>query len=772
MINNITAETINDILRKNVSILYKEGPIDNRIMEELAYCKFYFPDVFSQYEQEVLYVMGMFYKTDKPQTLFEKSLNVFREEIKNEYGYYYTPDQTLIRKNIKNSLYYSFSAPTSSGKSHVFRDLIKEAVNDIVVIVPSRALISEYYLTIIEMVSKEVLVLTFVDDINKAKAKRRIFILTPERATEIFKYKNIFNIELFLFDEAQITEEKIRGLKFDALVRRTIREFPNAKKVFAHPFVDNPDIHFKKHSITANNKLNSFREKTVGQLFYYTDNGHYYLYTPYEKTKRISPVLQDDNIVNKIIADNGTVLIYLSKSKIYDLRFLTEFQNFISILTPIENPSALELIERLRNYLGAGKTNRGKQSLLINLMKQGVVLHHGSIPLKGRVIIEEFIKQGYAKICFATSTLLRGINMPFDLVYIDNFWALTPLDFKNLIGRAGRTNEDKYLNVGCICCNKKDTSKIIDRIDEVCRLDENNNLDAPIDSFEEDEKDIVDAIQNNEFIDELNIPKIQYDRIANATSIKEATKDLLDLLIPNGYPITGDEYVALSNKERRRIKDCFSTIFVSSLRSKQITPAETRIISTSLHILLWKIQGKTFKETVLLRYNYITNKKEQRELEKAYKRNEISKEELDTKIQKMTLKFTQEAFSIPNKHKGLFPLFPDKTPISQCDYDRLVYDTYDYLDKVISLSLVDPINAALEIYYQETKDLRAKALQNYIKFGTNSPFDILLLRYGFDFEDYDWITPCINSISEDGIIFNDQINNLNEEQYKQIERYI
>ena len=442
------------------------------------------------------------------------------------------------------------------------------------------------------------------------------------------------------------------------------------------------------------------------------------------------------------------------------------------MLPPLENPLALEMIERLRNYLGAGKTNRGKQSLLINLMKQGIVLHHGSIPLKGRVIIEEFIKQGYAKICFATSTLLRGINMPFDLVYIDNFRLLTPLDFKNLIGRAGRTNEEKELNVGCICCAKKDISKIINRIDEVCRLDENNNLDAPIDSFEDDEKDIVEAIQNNEFIDELNIPQIQYDRIASEVSVKETIKDLLDLLMPNGYPITGDEYVALPKEERSRIKKCFSTIFVSSLRSKHITSAETRIISTSLHILLWRIQGKTFKEIVLLRYNYITNKKEQRELQKEYKQNKITKEYLDRKVQGMTLKFTQEAFSIPNKHKGLFSLFPDKTPIINCDYDRLVYDTYDYLDKVISLSLADPINAALEIYYQETKDLRAKALQNYVKFGTNSQFDILLLRYGFDFEDHGWIMPCINSITEDGIVFNDQIKNLREEQLKQIERYI
>lgn len=772
MINNITESTIHDVIRKDVDNLYKQGPINSRILEDLAFCKIYYSKIFEKYEQEILYAMGMFYKTSDPKTLFEKAINIFREEIKAQYGCYYTPDQTLMRKNISNALYYSFSAPTSSGKSHVFRDLIREVQKDIVVIVPSRALISEYYLSIIENVPKDVLVLTFVDDINKAKTSRRIFILTPERASEIFKYKNIFEIELFLFDEAQITEEKVRGLKFDSIVRRIIREFPNSKKVFAHPFIENPEIHFNKHDITDNSILNNFREKTVGQLFFYSDNEHYYLYSPYERTKRVSPVLQDDDLIRRIIAQNGTILIYLAKSKIYDLRFLTEFNHIISMVPEIEDDNAIHLIEELREYLGAGKTNRGKQSLLINLMKRGIVLHHGSVPLKGRLIIEKFIKEGHARICFATSTLLRGINMPFDLVYIDKFRDLTPLDFKNLIGRAGRTNEEKVLNVGYICCNKNNVTKIIDRMDEKCILNEENLLDGCVDSFEDDEKDIVEAIQTNEFFDEFNIPKVQYDRLLNTPNLMETTKDLLDTLLPNGYPLTGEEYISLSEQQRKKIKEDFSFLYVSSLRSPNITSAEARVISTSLHILIWKIQGKSFKETVQLRYNYITHKKEQNELKKKQKAGEISKEIYDEKIGKMTLKFAQAAFALPNKHTGGARLFPEGTLISNCDYDRLIYDTYDYLDKVISLSISDPINASLEIYYNETKDLRAKTLQNYIRYGTNSQFEILLLRYGFEYEDYEWLTPCVNSITEDGIDFNEKIHSLSEDQYKQIERYI
>ncbi len=772
MINNITAETVNDVLISNIFKLYKYGPVDDKLMEEIAYCKVYFPDVFSKYEQKILYIMGMFYKTSNPESLFEKAIDIFREEINDKYGHYYTPDQSLMRKNINESLYYSFSAPTSSGKSHVFRDIIKEAQNDIVVVVPSRALISEYYHTVVKMVSNEVLVLTFVDNINKLKTKRRIFILTPERANELFKRKSEFNIELFLFDEAQITEEKIRGIRFDALVRRVITEFPNAKKVFAHPFIENPGVHFDKHYIQNNNRVNNFREKTVGQLFYYIENNHYYLYSPYEKTQRVLPVRQVNDLLENVLSSNGTILIYLAKTKIYDLRFMREFDGIISKLPNVSDPNALALIEKLRGYLGAGKTLRGKRSLLIELMKKGIVLHHGSIPLKGRLIIEEFIKNEYARVCFATSTLLRGINMPFDVVFIDKFQQLTPLDFKNLIGRAGRTNEDNVLNIGSIVCAKNNVNKIVQRIGEICVLDETNSLDAPLDSFEDDSKDLVEAIQSNEFIDDLNIPKNQYERLLHNTTINDTVKKLIELLIPNGYPITGDDYIALNKKQKSEIKNCFSSIYIASLRNPDITPAEAAVISTSLQILLWKIQGKSFKQTVQLRYNYITRKKEQRELLKDLREDKITEETYKAEIDKLTLLYTQSAFSIPNKHMGAFRLFPANTPINKCDYDRLVYDTYDYLDKVISLSLVDPINAALEIYYLDTRDLRAKALQNYIRYGTNSQFEILLTRYGFDFEDSDWLISCIDDISEDGIDFNQGIYSLSKEQYELIERYL
>ena len=98
--------------------------------------------------------------------------------------------------------------------------------------------------------------LQFVENINKAHTKRRIFVLTPERAGELFKYKDSFNIGLFLFDEAQISEENIRGIRFDALVDRINKNFPTAKKVFTHPFISNPDAQLIKHNFTKESIYN------------------------------------------------------------------------------------------------------------------------------------------------------------------------------------------------------------------------------------------------------------------------------------------------------------------------------------------------------------------------------------------------------------------------------------------------------------------------------------------------------------------------------------
>ena len=112
------------------------------------------------------------------------------------------------------------------------------------------------------------------------------------------------------------------------------------------------------------------------------------------------------------------------------------------------------------------------------MIHQGhLVIHHGSMPLKGRLLIEEFIKNNHAKICFATSTLSQGVNMPFDIVWIDNFRNMDVLSLKNLIGRSGRSTMNRNsFDFGYTVVNSKSLNTFTRRYKETYDLRVLQNL--------------------------------------------------------------------------------------------------------------------------------------------------------------------------------------------------------------------------------------------------------------------------------------------------------
>jgi len=185
--------------------------------------------------------------------------------------------------------------------------------------------------------------------------------------------------------------------------------------------------------------------------------------------------------------------------------------------------------------------------------------------------------------------------------------------------------------------------------------------------------------------------------------------------------------------------------------------------------MLWRVQGRAFKEIIALRKRYIFNMPEREAIKKAYKNNEISYKEYRQKLAKLELHFTSPAAQLPNSRLQKLNLFRTSKEYS---YDVLMYDTYDYLDKVIGFSLSAPISAALLMYFQDTQDKRAERLANFIRFGTDDYSEIMLQRYGFVLDDMDWLLPCIDQVDENRILFNLRIFDLDEKRYSQIQRYV
>lgn len=88
---------------------------------------------------------------------------------------------------------------------------------------------------------------------------------------------------------------------------------------------------------------------------------------------------------------------------------------------------------------------------LAEMVRYGIAYHIGYLPSSIRARIEELFKSGNITVMFCTSTLLEGVNLPADNLFImENkifLSEMNTIDFRNLIGRVGRISFNLYGNV-------------------------------------------------------------------------------------------------------------------------------------------------------------------------------------------------------------------------------------------------------------------------------------------------------------------------------------
>lgn len=757
----INGENIEEIVSFVLNRIYTNGPTNISDMEILSYLSLYQKDVFEKYKKSILNYIGAFYKGTESNTLKSKVFSLYRDCIWEEFAHLYTPVQANIVHNISNNKCFSFSAPTSTGKSYVFLNLIKESQYDVVIIVPSRALINEFYIKLNNFIAdKSVNILTFIDKINTRKANRNIFIVTPERCRELFKYED-FNVELFLFDEAQLSdEESKRGLYFDSIVRRCQKSFPEAKFVFAHPFVTNPDSQIKKnHFNEETSKAFRYEQKNVGQLFMCMDEGRFYHFGVEKDLMGKTKVLYEGDPIETAIRNGKSILFYVSKSSILNKSFLNKFEKYINLCADLNTEDVDIYLDNLKRYTGGDTiANKNYFSQMLSLLRKGIVIHHGSLPLQTRIIIENFTKSGLCRLCFATSTLEQGINMPFDIVFLDRLEGSKPLSVKNLIGRAGRSTTNLDLDFGYVIINSSNKMSKFrsimlqnETLDDVSALETETIHDDDYNTFK-------DAILNGTFSDDYNLTNSELQKL-ESNEVHDIVKMLLDLVFPDNTLI-GINEISSDLKCKLDLYGYFIILYEMYL-GRSLVDAERDVLSTAIKIMLWRVYGKTFKNVCWYRYSYASKTKEREQRERQGK---------DTN--RIFANYLVGFHDIPNKMLKRYPLFDAKTLARDVDYDSIVYDTYDYLDKLIGFKLSDVYYAALKKYYLSNQDERALKLAKYIKYGTANERHIWMLRYGMSYEDIEVLGEHIEDIDETQITFKPSINNVPEEDRAVINRFI
>ena len=371
-----------------------------------------------------------------------------------------TDVQYAIKEKMLDEGFFSFSGPTSLGKSFIIKDKLydlarQDSLDDhcVVVLVPTKALITQTAADLRQLLRDvpkvNVAVYPSLPKFLRRKFKRTIFVFTPERLLR-YLANPVRDISYLIIDEAQkiIAEHDTRSSLYYHATVEVIRRFAT-KLIFASPSLDNPDIFLQLFGKATNGSM-ATRERTVAQQRYFidlVDRKQYYVSAMQRTMSELDvPPVQDD-IIDVILSKSGN-----SKSIIYvngSMKSAEFAMNLSARKNVVDDVQIDTLIDDVKGYIH-------KDYYLASTLRRGVAFHHGKMPQEIRESVERIFADPSSPVQFVvcTSTLLEGVNLPAKNIFIINDRHggrnFSEIDFNNLAGRAGRLTYDFSGNVVCI----------------------------------------------------------------------------------------------------------------------------------------------------------------------------------------------------------------------------------------------------------------------------------------------------------------------------------
>lgn len=391
---------------------------------------------------------------DTPELLLDKQLKEVYQKVPGTEKIF-TDAQYRLFEAIKDSNHFSFSGPTSFGKSFIMDAFInyiideRHGVDNIIVLVPTRALINQVSKRLkVEIKHENYRVMThpIVPAMYRRDNAKYVFVFTPERMIAYLSEKNNPLISYLFIDEAQkiIAKKDSRAPLYYQAV--SMAERKSIKLFFASPNIPNSDI-FLKLFDKSTDECMVIKEAPVSQNRFFIDFVE-------RKEKMFTESGKDDVFESFGNYNNlNELLLYIGSEKkniIYcnSVEDTINFAlSFSKVLEEKIDPRIDEVIKLIQEYLH-------KDYYLIDCLKKGIAFHFGKLPQRIREKIEGLYEQKAIDYMFCTSTLLEGVNLPAQNIFILNntigLRKFTDVDFWNLAGRAGRLSKELSGNIICV----------------------------------------------------------------------------------------------------------------------------------------------------------------------------------------------------------------------------------------------------------------------------------------------------------------------------------
>ena len=367
-------------------------------------------------------------------------------------------DQKTVFEQLRGK-FFSYSGPTSMGKSFVVQTYIKKQIEDpdvrpinYAILVPTKALINEVRSNIIGSLQTKLKelnyrVVTAAGDIVLKQDHHFIFVMTPERLHHMMIEQDSIQVDFLFIDEAhKISDRGGRAsYYFKVLTQlRNQRELPTI--IFASPNVPNPEVYLSviPGAHPEEMKKLASRYTPVCQFKYYVDfcTKKAYRFNDYTRHEDAFWNIPDGEglveLVKRVGSGQQNVVYCSSRKKVVD--FAVEYAED---LDSIDNDKLKTLAQEIRNEVHS-------KCFLADLILKGVAYHVGYLPSNNRLRIERSFEDGDLRTIFCTSTLVEGVNLPADNLFItsykDGISNMDEVKFRNLVGRVGRIKYNLYGN--------------------------------------------------------------------------------------------------------------------------------------------------------------------------------------------------------------------------------------------------------------------------------------------------------------------------------------
>jgi len=490
----------------------------------------------------------------------EKKVKEFIQAVPDTEDLIFTDSQYELYTKISNSKHFSFSGPTSMGKSFIIKSFIRKVVSNkppenIVIMVPTRALINQFSIdlnkelkVILEHYNYAVATNSNVTELPTNSKQRYIFVLTPERLLSYLSQKKNPTFSYLFVDEAHklAASKDTRAVTAYSAISKALKQNKNLNLYFSSPNVSNPEVFLKLFKKDESLKFRTI-EAPVSQNLFFVDMIE----------KKVTHYLDNQNYLFEpnIITQAESIYDVLSKMGSVDSNIVYCSSRFDSVdkADKLFNHFSNDEIEVSKNVKKVIRQIKGyihKDYFLADYLNKGIAYHFGNLPQIIRTKVEALFKEREINFVFCTSTLLEGVNLPAKNVFILNNMngrnTFQPIDFWNLAGRAGRLKFELSGNIICVKENDKVWKKhealletkteialspsIENYIDKKLKkieqiLNQNSDIKYESETF----KEIIQYIANIISIDTLEIERSNYQSEIIKKLIQDNKQAIIDL---------------------------------------------------------------------------------------------------------------------------------------------------------------------------------------------------------------------------------------------------